>query len=248
MRTAMARINVPPTRSNLLHMKQELQFAREGFEILDRKREVLSTELVHIAHDAEVLQEQVWKLLAAAYEALEQAKLTMGREHVEWAALAVNKTVDVRLKSRGVMGVSIPLVEARGGPPEMPYSLGDTTASLDQAGAAFREVLSHIPELSELVTTVWRLAAELRKTQRRVNALQNIFIPEYEETVAFIESALEEREREEVFRLKRLKNKTARPTVGPPTRQYEQPTRDIAGGKSPTYRDTGGGPGSGESG
>jgi hypothetical protein len=99
-----------------------------------------------------------------------------------------------------------------------------------------------------LVTTVWRLAAELRKTQRRVNALQHIFIPEYEETVAFIESALEEREREEVFRLKRLKNKTARPTVGPPTRQYEQPTRDIAGGKSPTYRDTGGGPGSGESG
>ena len=93
----MSRINVPPTRSNLLHMKQELQFAREGFEILDRKREVLSTELVHIAHDAEVLQEQVWKLLAAAYEALEQAKLTMGREHVEWAALAVNKTVDVRL-------------------------------------------------------------------------------------------------------------------------------------------------------
>ncbi|MGD8517635.1 MAG: V-type ATP synthase subunit D, partial [Anaerolineae bacterium] len=79
----MARINIPPTRSNLLHMKQELQFAREGFEILDRKREVLSTELVHIAHDAEVLQEQVWKLLAAAYEALEQAKLTMGREHVE---------------------------------------------------------------------------------------------------------------------------------------------------------------------
>ncbi len=225
----MPRINVPPTRSNLLRMKQELEFAREGYEILDQKREVLTAELIHLAHDAEVLQEQVWKLLAAAYRALEQAKLTMGQEHVEWAALAVNKTVDVQLKFRGVMGVPIPLVNARGEPPEMPYSLGDTTAALDEAGAAFREVLSHIPELSELVTSVWRLAGELRKTQRRVNALQYIFIPDYEETVAFIESELEEREREETFRLKRLKTKTARPTVGPPTREYEQPYRDIAG-------------------
>jgi V/A-type H+-transporting ATPase subunit D len=243
----MPRINVPPTRSNLMRMKQELAFAREGYEILDRKREVLTTELVHLAHDAEVLQEQVWKLLAAAYRAMEKAKLTMGQEHVEWAALAVNKTVDVQLKFRGVMGVSIPLVEARGGPPEMPYSLGDTTATLDEASAAFREVLGHIPEISELVTSVWRLAGELRKTQRRVNALQHIFIPDYEEAVDFIESALEEREREETFRLKRLKTKTARPTVGPPTREYEQPYRDIAGGKSPTYRDIAGdGPRSGE--
>jgi V/A-type H+/Na+-transporting ATPase subunit D len=243
----MPRINVPPTRSNLLRMEQELQFAREGYEILDRKREVLTTELVHLAHDAEVLQEQVWKLLAAAYRAMEKAKLTMGQEHVEWAALAVNKTVDVQLKFRGVMGVSLPLVEARGGPPEMPYSLGDTTATLDEASAAFREVLGHIPEISELVTSVWRLAGELRKTQRRVNALQHIFIPDYEEAVAFIESALEERERAETFRLKRLKTKTARPTIGPPTREYEQPYRDIAGGKSPTYRDiAGGGPRSGE--
>ncbi len=243
----MPRINVPPTRSNLLRLKQELKFAREGYEILERKREVLTTELIHLTHDAELLQSQVWKLLADSYRALEQARLTMGQEHVEWAALAVNKTVDVRLKFRGVMGVSIPLIEARGGPPEMPYSLGDTTATLDEASAAFREVLSHMAALSELVTSVWRLAAELRKTQRRVNALQHIFIPEYEETVAFIESALEEREREETFRLKRLKKKAARPTVGPATHEYEQPYRDIAGGKSPVYRDIGGsGPRSGE--
>jgi V/A-type H+-transporting ATPase subunit D len=243
----MPRLNVPPTRSNLLRMKQDLQFAREGYEILDQKREVLTTELIHLAHDAEVLQEQVWELLAVAYRALEQAKLTMGQEHVEWAALAVNKTVDVRLRARGVMGVSIPLVEASGEPPEMPYSLGDTTAALDEAHAAFHEVADRIPELSELVTSVWRLAGELRKTQRRVNALQHIFIPNYEETVAFIQSALEEHEREETFRLKRLKTKTARPAVGPPRREYEQPYRDIAGGKSPTYRDlAGSGPRSGE--
>ena len=139
------------------------------------------------------------------------------------------------------MGVPVPIVEAHGEPPEMPYSLGDTMATLDEASAAFREVLNRIPELSELMTSVWRLARELRKTQRRVNALQYIFIPDYEDTVDFIESALEEREREETFRLKRLKAKTAAPTIGPPEREYEQPYRDIVGGKSPVYRDIGGG-------
>jgi V/A-type H+-transporting ATPase subunit D len=229
---AMARIDVPPTRSNLLRMKQELQFAREGYEILERKREVLTTELIQLAHDAEEVQEQVWQLLAVAYRALENAKLTMGQEHVEWAALAVSKSVDIQLRFRSVMGVPVPLVEAHGGPFEMPYSLGDTTAALDEVSADFREILSRIPELSELMTSVWRLAAELRKTQRRVNALQYIFIPSYEETVAFIESALEEREREETFRLKLLKTRAARPTVGPATREYEQPYRDIGEGKT----------------
>jgi V/A-type H+-transporting ATPase subunit D len=237
----MARINVPPTRSSLLRMKQELQFAREGYEILDKKREVLTMELIRLAHDAEAFQEQMWNRLAAAYRTLERARLTMGQEHMEWAALAVNKTVDVQLKFRGVMGVALPLIEARGKPPEVPYSLGDTTAALDEASAVFREVLESVPRLSELVTSVWRLAGELRKTQRRVNALEHIFIPDYEDTIAFIESALEEREREETFRLKRLKTKTTRPAVGPSTREFQQPYRDISGEKSPVYRDILGG-------
>ena len=242
----MTRMNVPPTRSNLLRIRQDLGLAREGYEILDKKREVLTAELMRLAHDAERLQRQVWDLLSAAYLAMQGAKLTMGQEHVEWAALAVNKTVEVEIRSRGVMGVPIPMVEAHGEPPEMPYSLGDTMATLDEASIAFRQVLNEIPELSELMTSVWRLARELRKTQRRVNALQYIFIPDYEDTVEFIESALEEREREETFRLKRLKTKTARPTVGPPRREYEQPYRDISG-KSPVYRDIGGsGPRTGE--
>lgn len=227
----MARMNVAPTRSNLLRMKKELLLAREGYEILDKKREVLATELMRIAHDAERLQEEVWKLLDAAYRASEESELTMGQERVEWAALAVNKTVEVEVRWRGVMGIPIPIVEARGEPPLMSYGLGDTRATLDEASTAFREVLKHIPRLCELTSAVWRLARELRRTQKRVNALRYIFIPAYEETIAFIETALEEREREEVFRLKRLKGKVARPTVGPPRREYEQPYRDVVGEK-----------------
>jgi V/A-type H+/Na+-transporting ATPase subunit D len=206
----MAILNVAPTRSNLIRIKKELQFAREGYEILDRKREVLTTELVRVAHEADVLQKEVWKILDTAYRALEKAQLTLGSDHVQWAALAANKTVDVHLKLRGIMGVAIPDIEATGEPQKMLYSLSGTNAALDEASAAFREVLIKTPQLSMLVTTVWRLAGELRKTQRRVNALQHIFIPAYEETVIFIVSSLEEREREETFRLKWLKTKMAK--------------------------------------
>ena len=201
----MAKINIAPTRSNLLRIKQELQFAKEGYEILNRKREVLTAELIRLAHNAEELQQQVWALLAEAYAAMEKAQLKMGSEKVEWASLAADKTVEVQLKFRGIMGVSVPAIESHGEPSEMPYSLGDTSASLDEASTAFTKVLKLIPELSMVTTTVWRLANELRKTQRRVNALQYIFIPEYEETVLFIVSSLEERDREETFRLKLLK-------------------------------------------
>ncbi len=206
----MPAVNIAPTRTNLIRIRKELRFAREGYEILDRKREVLTTELVRVAKEADALQREVWKLLETAYSALEKARLTMGSDHVEWAALAASKTVDVHLKLRGIMGVAIPVIEAQGDLQKMSYSLSGTNASLDEAAASFREVVIKTPQLSMLVTTVWRLAGELRKTQRRVNALQHIFIPQYEEMVAFIVSSLEEREREETFRLKWLKSKMER--------------------------------------
>lgn len=223
--------HIAPTRSNLLNTRQALKLASEGHDILDKKREVLTTELIHLAHNAAAQQEKVWQKLAEAYEALTEARLSMGREHLEWTALAVNQSVEVEIRLRSIMGVVIPEIEAHGEPPEMPYGLGDTTVALDEAVARFRDVLNEIPALSEVMTSVWRLARELQKTQRRVNALQYIFIPEYEETIAFIESALEEREREETFRLKRLKAKTSTAIIGPETREYQQPYRDIGGGK-----------------
>jgi V/A-type H+/Na+-transporting ATPase subunit D len=207
----MPNINIAPTRSNLIRIKKDLRFAREGYEILDRKREALTGELVRVAKEADAVQKEVWALLETAYTAMEKARLVMGSDHVEWAALAVNKTVDVHLKLRGIMGVAIPSIEARGEPPKLLYSPGDTAAVLDEASVAFREVLLRVPQLAMLTATVWRLANELRKTQRRVNALQHIFIPAYEQTVAFIISSLEEREREETFRLKWLKTKMAKP-------------------------------------
>jgi V/A-type H+-transporting ATPase subunit D len=234
----MSSRRIAPTRSNLLHTREALKLAREGYEILDKKREVLTTELMHVAHEATALQERVWELLAEAYHTLEVARLSTGRERLEWAALSVNESVEVEVRPHSVMGVTIPVVEAHGAPPEMPYALGSTTVALDEAAACFRRVLAEIPVLSQTMTTVWRLARELQKTQRRVNALQYIFIPQYEEAIALIESALEERERESTFRLKRIKSQVVRPSVGPSMREYEQPYRDIGSGK-PTSREFG---------
>ena len=203
----MPQINIAPTRTNLIRLKKELRFAKEGYEILDRKREALTTELVSVAKEADAVQKEVWALLQRAYDGMEKARLLMGSDHVEWASLAVNKTVDVKLKLRGIMGVAIPSIEARGEPPKLLYSPDGTAAVLDEASTAFRDVLLRIPQLAMLTATVWRLANELRKTQRRVNALQHIFIPQYKDQIDFIVSSLEEREREETFRLKWLKTK-----------------------------------------
>ncbi|MEK6754329.1 MAG: V-type ATP synthase subunit D [Chloroflexota bacterium] len=210
----MPQISIAPTRTNLIRLKKDLRFAKEGHEILDRKREALTGELVRVAKEADTLQKEVWALLITAYATMEKARLVMGSDHVEWAALAVDKTVDVHLRMRGVMGVALPQIEARGEPPKLPYSPGDTSAALDEASDAFREVLLRIPQLSMLTAAVWRLANELRKTQRRVNALQHIFIPQYKHQIEFIVSSLEEREREETFRLKWLKTKMSRANEG----------------------------------
>lgn len=232
---------VAPTRSNLLRARESLDLAQEGYEILDRKREVLTNELVHVAHDAAELQEEVWALLDKAYRALEVARLSTGREHLEWAALSVRSGVSVEVIPHSVMGVVIPSVRTHTTPPDVPYSLGDTTSALDEAAARFRRVLEEIPLLAEMMTTVWRLARELQKTQRRVNALQHVFIPQYEETIKHIESALEEREREETFRLKRLKSKASGTGVGLSRSERQRSTRDVSGEECPVDRGIEGG-------
>lgn len=201
----MSQWSVAPTKSNLIRARETLELAREGHDILDRKREVLTSELLRVADDARRMRSRVEKLLADAYDALQLARLVMGREHLVWAALSVNKTTEVEVRLSSIMGVPVPQVSAKGAPPEIPYGMGNTTVSLDEAATRFRHVLDEIPELAELITTVWRLARELQKTQRRVNALEHVFILEYEERVDYIESVLEEREREELFRLKRIK-------------------------------------------
>lgn len=203
----MSTLNLPPTRSNLLLLQERLAFAVEGYQILDKKREVLSSSLLAVVQEAQNLQKEFWTLLETAYRKLEFARLTMGEEKVEWAAMAVTKLFEVEIITRGNMGVPLPEIEMTASIPDLTYSLGDTSVELDDAMAAFQVVVKALPHLTEIETKVYRLAKELKKTQRRVHALERIFIPEYKELIEFIENTLEEQDREEIFRLKWLKTK-----------------------------------------
>ncbi len=203
----MPKLAVAPTRSNLLKSRESLQLAQEGYDLLEQKREVLLMELMQIVHDLRELERRMEEKSEEAFTALESALLSMGNESVRWAALSVLGEREISLLHRSVMGV--PMATIRGvedvnvGLQASPEGTGP---ALDEVRQKFNELIPIIYEWSEVESSVWRLAAEIRKTQRRVNALENIFIPEYESTVKAIEEVLEESDREEFIRKKKVKS------------------------------------------
>ncbi|MHB1413965.1 MAG: V-type ATP synthase subunit D [Chloroflexota bacterium] len=201
----MPRINVPLTRSSLLEAQAAVGNARQGFELLDRKREVLIAELVDTVEDAEVRRADLDRLLEEAYDALIQARMAMGVQRVRWAALAAPQDVEVRLTERSVMGAEIPNIDITAPPFQPRYSLSGTTADLDRATEAFGRLLVAVASVAETETAINRLSSEIKKTQRRVNALRTIVIPRYEAIIRAVREALEEGEREAFFRAKTQK-------------------------------------------
>jgi len=203
----MPKLEVAPTRSNLLKARESLELAKEGYDLLEQKREVLLMELMQIVHDLRELEQQVEEKSAAAFAALESAVVSMGNEAMQWAALSVLGERSISLLHRSVMGVPVVTVQgAKEVAAELQASLEGTGPALDETRRQFEELIPIIYRWSEVEISVWRLAAEIRKTQRRVNALENIFIPEYEGTVKAIEDVLEESEREEFIRKKKVKS------------------------------------------
>jgi V/A-type H+-transporting ATPase subunit D len=194
-----------PTRSNLIIIRQRLRLATEGHDLLEKKRDVLILEILRMIDDAERVQQQVAEGFGRAYAMMQRARVMMGTERVRRFALSHPSEMDVRLTPRSVMGVVVPSVHAQAPENRLSYGFGDTSVTLDQAQREWARVLALMGELAEKVTTVWRLALELRRTQRRVNALERVFIPSYQETLRYIEETLEEKDREELFRTKRAK-------------------------------------------
>jgi len=203
----MSLIDTPLTKASLLEQRDQLAVARNGHDLLEEKREVLASELLNIIDDAEELRKTVNEKLEAAYGMLIQAVQLLGAEQVERTALACHAEARIDLTERMVMGVPLPLLKRKMLKLEPQYGLLGTVYSLDEALRRFHGVLESILQLAETERTAWHLAIELKKTQRRVNALENIIIPQYEETIHFIEERLEEVERETVFQMKLLKSK-----------------------------------------
>jgi len=206
----MAKLNVPPTKSSLLSLKRQLAFAEEGYDLLEQKRQILIFELMSRLNRAREAEQRVTDGMKRAHAALREAMLDIGSDALDRAAGGVRMDHRVDVTSQHLMGMKIPRVTATIEPAGPQFGLSGTSASTDVAMRRFVEALPLLAEMAELENAVLRLARELRKTQRRCNALSKIFIPNYLETMAYITATLEERERESFIILKMIRDRLAR--------------------------------------
>jgi len=197
---------VKPTRMELLNIKKRRTLAQKGHKLLSEKRDALVVEFFDIIKDRNRLRYDMEAELARAFTALIKAEMIMGPVPVAAAAAASPAGDDIAVDVQNVMGVAVPRVIPQGdGTKGIHYGFLNTSAALDEAQGLFRSVYSRLLSLVEIEGSIERLAVEIEKTKRRVNALEHIFIPRMKDTERYIEMQLEEREREDFFRRKRIK-------------------------------------------
>lgn len=195
-----------PTKGNLMLAKNSLALARQGFDLMDKKRNVLLKELMALIDEAKDIQEQIDTTFTKAYACLQRANIEHGISKVQELAFTVPIEESIRIQTRSIMGTEIPLVRYDEKQNNLTYSFSSTRESIDMAREAFREVKDLTLKLSAVENSAYRLAGNIKKTQKRANALKNITIPMYTELVRNINNALEEKEREEFTRLKVIKS------------------------------------------
>ncbi len=195
---------VVPTKGNLISTKKSLQLSKVGFELLDRKRNILIREMMMLIDRANEIQSKIDTAFSDAYRALENANITLG--FCDEISLSMPIDNSLKLDYRSVMGVEIPILTIdKPEKNELHYGLGSSNSNLDEAQLKFLYVKELTVELTEIENSVYRLADSIKKTQKRANALKNIMIPKFENAVKFITDALDEKEREEFSRLKVIK-------------------------------------------
>lgn len=196
-----------PTKGNLNAAKRSRALAETGYELMDRKRNILIREIMGLMDEAEELQERIDATFSEAYASMRLAEISMGGSASN-AAGAVPVDDSFGLRFRSVMGVELPRVSSEPKRPSgPPYGLAFTSSDLDDAYFKFAEVKELICELAETENCIYRLAYAIKKAQKRANALQNIVIPGLDTEIARISDALEEKEREEFVRLKVVKGR-----------------------------------------
>ncbi len=203
----MAKLEMPPTKSNLLGLQDSLEFAQEGFDLLEQKRQILIFELMSRLEAAKRAQQQVDEALAAAFAALREDALRSGSDALYRESLGIVRDHQLEIRSRSVMGIDVPTIDATHETPRPEFSPGSGSVLSDEVMRRFTGALDAIAELAEIENAVVRLASEVRRTQRRVNALEKVFIPDYQDTIGYIEGVLEEREREQFVIMKMAKAK-----------------------------------------
>ena len=195
---------IPMTKGNLLRLKHSYDLAKNGYDLMDRKRNILIKEMMEMAEKVKVLRKEITEAYHLGYYLLQQANMSSGI--IQSIAEQVTLEEDVELTYRSVMGVEIPNVlytpkENR----EIPYGLQNTSSRIDEAYLQFQKIKELSYTLAEVDNAVYRLASSIAQTQKRANALKNVVLPRLSSQIQRISASLEEKEREEFPRLKVIK-------------------------------------------
>lgn len=203
----MSRLNIAPTKSNQLELQRSLSVATEGFTLLEQKREILVMELMRLLDRVKLVQAELATRRQKAYSTLRQALARNGYHQMRNIAGGIHYEHRLKAGTRITAGVRIPTIAIEQGEFQSQFGFASTDSLVDQTMVDFLELLEAAGHLAELETSVWLLARELKKTQRRVNALEHIFIPNYKNTLRFIAEALESKELDSFFTMKMVKKK-----------------------------------------
>lgn len=172
--------NTFPTKGNLILAKNSLALAKLGYGLMDKKRNILIRELMGLIDEAKDIQAEIDTTFTQAYEALQLANIELGINYVQEIGRAVPVENSIAIKARSIMGTEIPLVRYDASSLRPTYAFGDTRQSLDEARMKFEKVKELTIKLSMVENSAYRLASNIKKTQKRANALKNITIPAYE--------------------------------------------------------------------
>ncbi len=197
-------IKVPPTKNTLLKLKKQVKFLEEGHDLLERKRELLTRLVYERIGEYRRLRREAERALAEAFRCLSLTHLRMGSRSIRQAALGAEPALKVDILPRRALGVEYPAVTAERVPLK-PVGLLGTDASFDTTRANLANAAVLLAQLGEVEIALHRLLEEQRKAQKRVNALKYNIIPLYRRTIHFIQSSLEEEERNTLFQVKLLR-------------------------------------------
>ncbi len=203
----MAVYKMTPTKANLIKSKSALQFSKKGYELLDKKRTVLIKEMMSLIEKGVKVQEEIQKNFEEAYRALQYANITMGVNEVEELSMSLKKEEGFDILLKSVMGVEIPYIKYEKESISPEYGLLKTNPAFDEAVLKFISIRYLIYDFAQIENSIYKLAMEIKKTQKRTNALEKIQMPRYEREIKYIQEVLEEKEREDFFRLKKVKKK-----------------------------------------
>ena len=206
----MSPLNIAPTRRNFFETRRRLARIIEGHDLLEEKRQILIMELMAQVEAARRIKEDVTRTMGAAYDALRRAAVRTGLTGLMRQNCGIHMEHSLAFRARSVMGVPVPQIECRPAELSLQFGLTDGRSHTDEVLRRFLEAVPLVCQLAQVENAVLRLAREIKRTQRRVNALEKIYIPEYRDTLRYIAGVLEERQREEFVVLRKVKRKRQR--------------------------------------